>query len=661
MSQSPIAILAALLVGAALPAFVAAQASECPFSDPANVNFASVAQPAFDSTFVVMGQCFAASHTSHNYHGSCSEEPQMLASLPPQYNWMVSGNKACCHSQNCNYGPLLSDMGPGAYALAITDYTGEGFGFRNSAACGECYQITGPVGSIIGVVDGSCPDCSSGCANNDWRQCGATNVVNTMPHFDTAREAMIALIGGPLTGVGRIVSSMRKVSCPWAGNVMARFQPDVPNQGASYVVMFLGHHRVGLDMFIKVQETGSSSWTTVPRADYNAFAWHPSGAGAFPIQIQVYSKYGDVLQWTLKLSDVVPGNIIDTGVQFSHPAPGQRGASACSACAPPPILPWNPVIFDDVLWPGRTQGAIPIPYQEWESYNGFDDLPGAWDWTWSSNCHAGSRCGRLQNSVAWSAVINIGSNFFAPRAMITSIDLWIRPSIDIQFIFILSGSTAPSVQLGIAQSGPQLRLPSLTTYYPANTWSLISIPIAADNTLPPFIGGFLLQQERVLLPELLVDDFRVVLATQTGCNVPPSPWWTLPPCNAGTGLQTNCNPTCSDGYMNADEAGIDCGGWCPTTCGGTAPSHTPSLSLSHTRTHSISHAALLNTPSPTSSVSSTPTRSGTATPSPQSHSRSRSLSQTRSASLRSRSATKTRSRSLSKSASVSRTRSRSRT
>ncbi len=69
--------------------------------------------------------------------------------------------------------------------FAPNDFTGSGFGWRNSTACGTCYAVTGIAASSIVVVSTHCPDCATLTA-----------------HFDMSSEAALIIDGGTGPGTG---------------------------------------------------------------------------------------------------------------------------------------------------------------------------------------------------------------------------------------------------------------------------------------------------------------------------------------------------------------------------------------------------------------------------------------------------------------------------
>ncbi|EGG18011.1 expansin-like protein [Cavenderia fasciculata] len=214
---------------------------------------------------------------------------------------------------NCGYGPLEGPTGPGhrfIAAAATAVYNG-------SSACGECYEINGPMGTQVVTIVDQCPD-------PGWCD-------TSFPHFDLSPEAF-AVAGGSTVGV--FMSTAKKVSCDYVQGPIKLLMKDADTT-AQWFEFMVFNHKVGLD-HIDI-ETADGKVISLPRRLYNYWTYSgEQGQVKFPIVARVYSKYGervDVMVKSFTRAVVTEG----TG-QFGEPVTGIK--DACVAPLPVDAQGW---------------------------------------------------------------------------------------------------------------------------------------------------------------------------------------------------------------------------------------------------------------------------------------------------------------------------------
>jgi expansin (peptidoglycan-binding protein) len=159
--------------------------------------------------------------------------------------------------------------------------------WNGAAHCGECLEVTGPLGSVrVRIVD-ECPECAVGDVDM---------------HPDAF--AQIAEIED-----GRVPISWTRVDCPVSGNVISRV-----SQGSNpfYIGLVADHYRIGVaDMSIRV----ASTWHAMVRQDYNRFVYTGAGEVDPPFDVRITSTAGEAIEQSI--GNLNGGSEFDSGQQFS--------------------------------------------------------------------------------------------------------------------------------------------------------------------------------------------------------------------------------------------------------------------------------------------------------------------------------------------------------
>ncbi|MEO8275413.1 MAG: expansin EXLX1 family cellulose-binding protein [Thermoanaerobaculia bacterium] len=165
-------------------------------------------------------------------------------------------------SGNCSFAPTGDLM---VTAVAAPDWS-------NSAQCGRCLEVWGPLGEIVVRVVDQCPECAAG-------------------HIDLSAEAF-AQIAEPEQGI--VPVSFRSIPCPVTGNVRIH-QKDGVN--IWWFAIQVRNHRYGIAE-VELKENNSSLWQPMARQSYNYFLLTSGPGLQFPV--------------TLRITDVHQQRILET-------------------------------------------------------------------------------------------------------------------------------------------------------------------------------------------------------------------------------------------------------------------------------------------------------------------------------------------------------------
>jgi len=205
---------------------------------------------------------------------ACAAFPLAHAACPPPYS-------AVAHATY--YDITAGSMG----ACSLTNVDGETTAivytrWNGSAHCGECLDVTGPLGSTIVKVTDECPDC-------------------TVSDLDLSRGAF-AKIGVLSDGV--IPISWRRVDCPVSGGIKLQVQNGVN----PYYFSLLPDNALQGTTALRIRESGSPGWQTMTRTDYGYWIGSSGPSGfQFPLSVEVTSQSTEVLQ----IPNVIPNATAD--------------------------------------------------------------------------------------------------------------------------------------------------------------------------------------------------------------------------------------------------------------------------------------------------------------------------------------------------------------
>jgi expansin (peptidoglycan-binding protein) len=398
--------------------------------------------------------------------------------------------------QLCTFGRATeyTFSGPGACGFgAISPYIiapNEAY-YNGSLECGQCYEVSAPLGTILAIVGDYCPV----QGNEQW--CSGD-----MVHFDMA-SAGFNQIAQPAWGV--IEMNYRKVACPVSGPVQVVVDSST---NPSYLNIYPFNYVVGV-LTVEIQENGGS-WITLPRAMYNRFEYSPGRNLNYPINVRMTSIYNTQVTATLQSNS--PGAVVNASGQF--PTPPQVGSS--SQC---PFVR-EPYIYREGLNDGGTHPTA----MNWISTSW--GLQNNTDWFYTVNPYAGMYC--LQTSIDPWGALSFYVSAEISSSEIVGFDFWMRASTPYNSMFLYWEDASTNT----------VNLPQIGT-----SWTHVYLPVTQwPSPIPSSIHKITLQNQGNPSPNLYFDEIQVVLNTSvpspsTGYPV-PSTSSSLPPSSPSTGIPT---------------------------------------------------------------------------------------------------------------------------
>lgn len=175
-------------------------------------------------------------------------------------------------------GACSFDPSPGDLMVAAMN-TPE---WRNSAVCGACAEVQGPMGTVTVRIVDRCPECAAG-------------------HLDLSREAFARIARMEL---GRVTTRWRFTSCPVSGPIALKWK-DGTNQW--WAAIQARNHRVPVDR-IEARPSAGGAFRALERQDYNYFIGTNLGPGPFDVRVTA-SDGQQLTETNVRLGDnlVVPG------------------------------------------------------------------------------------------------------------------------------------------------------------------------------------------------------------------------------------------------------------------------------------------------------------------------------------------------------------------
>jgi len=164
--------------------------------------------------------------------------------------------------------------------------------WMGSAHCGECLNVTGPLGSTIVKVTDLCPDCD----HSD---------------LDLSKGAF-AKIGVISDGV--IPISWQRVDCPVSGGLKLQVQEGV---NAYYFSMLADNTLQGVTA-LRIRQAASAIWEPLTRLDYGYFNIQSQAANGFnfPLSVEITSQSHEVLQIANAIPNATAAITYSTSSQF---------------------------------------------------------------------------------------------------------------------------------------------------------------------------------------------------------------------------------------------------------------------------------------------------------------------------------------------------------
>jgi hypothetical protein len=464
----------------------------------------------------------------------------------------------------CNYGPTPSPIVPnwgGVYGTNQNNCSWESYGgFRESVGCGECFQVSGPGGSVrLMIIAGG---------GNDMASFGPDD--NDLPHFEVTTDVYNVVSGGQ-AGLGWLTITLRKVACDFSSTtikMMVWTGSDLTN-----VMMSFQFHVVGMQGTMLVRETGSTTWYAVVKDSFNRFTFKPSSTTAFPLTTQIFSINNEVVQFQVLAANVVGGAVTDTGGQFAIPGPGYGGsATNCpNGCAL--TMPNNgltKILDQGVMFPEnvgiwKTPVLMGSTNQQW--------VNGATNPVASTNLpFTGTMSGMIAAS-AFSTIFNLFCNVKSPISQITSVSFFVRADV----------ATAQDVTIMLNDN---VNTGFSTTIAVTTAWAQHTFPVAGNAALTTGVLSHIFVQAGRTSTNYYFDQFKFTFVVDP-CY----------PTSTGPLGFTQVNPTVGSGGTAA-----------PTTTG-VAPTITTVASTTTTRTTTVAPP----TTTRTATVAATTTPAGTTT------------------------------------------------
>lgn len=159
--------------------------------------------------------------------------------------------------------------------------------YASSAACGTCFDVSGPKGKVkVRVVD-LCPECEKG-------------------HLDLSEQAFAKIAD---KGDGRVAITYAAVAC----NVTGSMSYELKDGSSQYwTAIQVRNHRLPVT---KLEYKKNGAFVDMPRVDYNYFV-DESGVGEQPngLTIRVTAADGQVVEDSIP--DVQAGKVVVGSAQF---------------------------------------------------------------------------------------------------------------------------------------------------------------------------------------------------------------------------------------------------------------------------------------------------------------------------------------------------------
>eukprot|EP01100_Stratorugosa_tubuloviscum_P014924 TRINITY_DN8276_c0_g1_i1.p1 TRINITY_DN8276_c0_g1~~TRINITY_DN8276_c0_g1_i1.p1 ORF type:complete len:438 (+),score=222.91 TRINITY_DN8276_c0_g1_i1:58-1371(+) len=385
----------------------------------------------------------------------------------------------------CGFGPVADDMMPifsQGFVSAPDDETYNGYPFLSGPlaiptgkglACGECFELAGPSGTITVVV---ADVCDKGCCSNCQGSLG-----NDVQDFDVESQVWSQLIN--LYANGQTTINYRKVACPVGTKKVSFFFSDEGSPNPWYFRLRVYNHRVGIKA-VQVSGGANNAWVNLKRGWTNNFDWIDMGGVVFPFQVRVISILNQTITFSQKINsanDLVPLRRFVSNSQFSIPPAGFGGSSAtkCVWAGPPRQ------IYTDTF--GGIKGLY---WKDWGSWSVTPNYA-------STTCPGTTRCISVA-SVSGNAGIQIGYATSFPQTMFRNLTLTVRTTV--------AGTTFSNFVIQWQNDGAtstSFKLPVITSTWRAFNIQLSRMPISGGRYR---VLQIILNQS----PQLLIDNIRLI-------------------------------------------------------------------------------------------------------------------------------------------------------
>ena len=242
----------------------------------------------------------AAGRSGHGLSAALAAVLAMLLHMPSGIAhtscpapWGASGNATFYDAASGVNTCTLGNGNGMTAALSPADY-------GNSEHCGECLEVSGPLGTVVVKVTDKCPGCAPG------------NLDLSAPAF--------AAIADPADGVASI--RWHRVACPVSSDVAFRFQGSNPY----YIKLQVRDHRYGVQS-MALQPASGSAYQTMNRSSDNFFVTSPATPVEGAFKVRLTSTSGEALEQTIGGIDnnhVITGTdqFRDCGLIFSKSLEG---------------------------------------------------------------------------------------------------------------------------------------------------------------------------------------------------------------------------------------------------------------------------------------------------------------------------------------------------
>lgn len=197
-----------------------------------------------------------------------------------------SGGGEATYYNYTGYGACGFGMpDPGTYIVAIGTPD-----WGDSAMCGRCVQVTGPLGTIVAKVFDQCAECLAG-------------------DIDLDADAFAAITNPE---DGRVTVHWQTIACDEPGNVQLVNKDGI---NAWWYAVFVMDHRHGISS-LEIHDTDSTVWVAGTRQAYNAWVVEDAGGFDLPLSVRLTDVLGNIIESSDVVSNFDGASEFDFGSQF---------------------------------------------------------------------------------------------------------------------------------------------------------------------------------------------------------------------------------------------------------------------------------------------------------------------------------------------------------
>jgi len=233
-----------------------------------------------------------------------SNNPTVLSGTSSWFDAIAQGGSSKTTGA-CRWVKSTSDINVAAYSAPTTP--------EMCVNCGNCFNVTGPVGSVVVRIIDYCDTTQGQCTTG----------------FFTLDKVPYVVIAGS-TGTGSVSIKYFPVQCPVQGTLQYLFQSGVDQW---YVSINVANERYPLQ---SVEIMHGGQWQPLPRASYNYWYYNPTGTPqTFPTQIRVTDTLGQQIVDTLNSEDASGTTVFYSNSQFGGITSGNPSSTGSGSTVVP--------------------------------------------------------------------------------------------------------------------------------------------------------------------------------------------------------------------------------------------------------------------------------------------------------------------------------------